>query len=216
LLVIAGSSRKGGSGKTTICSHLAVTAEAAGAGPVGLIDLDPMQGLAGWFAARQFSTPLLANSPALDDPAVVGELLDVLRAAGCRVALIDTPPSVGPVVLAAVRASDLVLVPVQPSPDDLRAVGRTVEAVRAHRKPLIFVINRVKPRSRLTGEAAIVLSQSGTVASVQIGDRVDYAAAKTNGLTAAEIGCAQAEQEMQQLWAYVVQRAEEIASVAAE
>ena len=215
MLIITLSSRKGGSGKTTCASHLAVAAEDSGAGPVGLIDLDPMQGLAAWFAARQAETPLLANSPALEDPATVSELLEVLRTAGCRVAIIDTPPSIGPVVQAAVRASDLVLVPVQPSPDDLRAVGRTVEAVRAYRKPLVFIINRVKPRSRLTGEAAIVLSQSGTVASVQIGDRVDYAAAKTNGLTASEIGCAQAEQEMRELWGYVAKRLEEITNVPA-
>jgi chromosome partitioning protein len=90
-----------------------------------------------------------------------------------------------------------------------------VEAVRAYRKPLVFIINRVKPRSRLTGEAAIVLSQSGTVASVQIGDRVDYAAAKTNGLTAPEIGCTQAEQEMRELWGYVAKRLEEITNVPA-
>jgi cellulose biosynthesis protein BcsQ len=55
--VIGISSRKGGSGKTTSTSHLAVTAEAAGAGPVAVIDTDPQGGLAGWWNARAVETP---------------------------------------------------------------------------------------------------------------------------------------------------------------
>jgi cellulose biosynthesis protein BcsQ len=35
------NSQKGGSGKTSLCAHLAVEAERAGDGPVYLIDTDP-------------------------------------------------------------------------------------------------------------------------------------------------------------------------------
>jgi chromosome partitioning protein len=41
MLTIVVNSQKGGSGKTTLCAHLAAEAERAGAGPVFLIDTDP-------------------------------------------------------------------------------------------------------------------------------------------------------------------------------
>ena len=87
-----------------------------------------------------------------------------LRNRGCRLVLIDTPPAINEVVSAAIAAADLVLIPVQATPDDLRAVGVTVEATEAAHKPLLFVINRVKPRVRLTADAAVALSQHGAVA----------------------------------------------------
>jgi chromosome partitioning protein len=108
-----------------------------------------------------------------------------------------------------VALADLVLVPVQPSPHDLRAVGSTVQLARVARRPLVFVINRTKPRVRLTGEAAIALSQHGTVAPAMLADRATYAAAAIDGRTAPEIeptGAAAAE--VAALWAYLVDRME--------
>ena len=46
--VLALTSQKSGSGKTTLAGHLAVAAEAAGAGPVALIDADPQGSLTDW------------------------------------------------------------------------------------------------------------------------------------------------------------------------
>ena len=43
--ILALTSQKGGSGKTTLAGHLAVAAEHAGAGPVALIDTDPQGSL---------------------------------------------------------------------------------------------------------------------------------------------------------------------------
>jgi len=58
-LVVA--SRKGGAGKTTISGHIAVEAERHGAGPVGIIDLDPMGSLAAWWNERKADTPVCAG-----------------------------------------------------------------------------------------------------------------------------------------------------------
>jgi Mrp family chromosome partitioning ATPase len=57
MYVVGIAARKGGSGKTTLTSHLAVAAEAAGCGPVAVIDTDPQVGLAGWWNARAAETP---------------------------------------------------------------------------------------------------------------------------------------------------------------
>jgi len=202
--VITVASRKGGAGKTTVVTLLAVEAERVGAGPVALVDLDPMAGLTAWWKERAGDTPMLVD--AKQGPA---SALDIATRAGARIAIVDTPPAASPVVADVVARSDLVLIPVQPSPHDLRAVGATVEVGRRAGRAVVFVINRTKPRVRLTGEAAINLSQHGTVAPAMLADRTGYAAAAIDGRTAPELeptGAAAAE--VAELWNYIVSRLE--------
>ena len=203
MCVLVVASRKGGAGKTTLTTHLAVEAERAGFGPVGVVDTDVMNGLAFWWDARSAPSPALALAKP-DLPAA----LDALRRLGCRLVLVDTPPQITADVAASIALANLVLVPVQPSPDDLRAVGVTIELIDSIGKPMVFVLNRTKPRVRMTAEAAINLSQHGTVAPVQVHDRAAYAGAKIDGRTAPELEPdGLAAQEMAALWAYVAKRA---------
>ena len=51
--VIAVSTKKGGSAKTTLTAHLAVEADLCDDGPVTMIDADPMAGLTAWYDARE-------------------------------------------------------------------------------------------------------------------------------------------------------------------
>lgn len=207
MLVCVLASRKGGCGKTTLASHLAVEAGRAGAGPVAVVDLDPMGGLSGWWDARQAAEPILARVET-----TLADTLKALREGGIQTVFVDTPPSVGPEVATAIALADIVLVPCKPSPDDLRAVGRTVEAVTMAGKPMVFAINMTKPRTRLTAEAAVALSQHGTLAPQFVADRTDYAAAKADGLTAQELEPkGSAANEMRELWSYVASRAGQVA-----
>ena len=200
--IIILASRKGGAGKTTLTCHLAVEAERRGHGPVGIIDTDDMAGLAKWWDAREAGTPLLARA----EPDLAAGLA-ALQARGCHVVLVDTPPAVSGSVAAAIAAADLVVIPVQATPDDLRAVGVTVQAAESAGKPLLFVINRVKPRARLTADAAVALSQHGAVAPAFIFDRVDYAAAKIDGRTAPELEPdGRAAAEIAALWEFIANR----------
>ncbi len=202
IIVIA--SRKGGAGKTTIASLLAVEAARAGFGPAALIDLDPMRGLSLWWEAREAEAPVLVAADSTPKAA-----LATAKGTGARVVLIDTPPAAAPVVAEVIAMANLVIVPVQPSPHDLRAVGATVDLARKAKRQLVFVINRTKPRVRLTGEAAIALSQHGTVSPAMLADRAVYAAAAIDGRTASEIepnGAAAAE--VADLWRYITDRLE--------
>jgi len=200
--VVALASRKGGAGKTTLASHLAVAAEAAGARPVALIDTDPQGGLAGWWNARAAGTPEWID-PAGSLPVAV----EGCRAAGFGTLLIDTPPSLSDTIAEVLALADLILVPVQPSPNDLRAVGGTVELAAASGKPMVFVINRATARARITTQAAIALSQYGAVAPVVIHARVDFATSMTDGRTAAELDPAsKSAAEVAALWAYLQTR----------
>jgi chromosome partitioning protein len=202
--IIVLASRKGGCGKTTMAIHLACEAERCGHGPVALVDTDDMQGLAQWWDQRKADTPKLVRLTG-----TARETANALSKKGFRLLIIDTPPALTPAVAGLVAHADLVVVPVQPSPDDLRAIGSTVDLVNRERKPMVFVMNRTKPRVRLTGEAAIALSQHGTVASVMVADRTDYAAAKIDGRTAPElVPGGPAAKEMSDLWSYIVGRLE--------
>ena len=128
---IAVVSRKGGAGKTTIATALAVEAERQGHGPVAVLDTDPQGGLAGWWNAREATTPVFVEA--------VGDLRQTLAALadqGFTIALIDTPPQVSAAISAVIDVADLALVPVRPSPNDLRAVAATVDLVeRSSRAP---------------------------------------------------------------------------------
>jgi len=200
--VLALASRKGGAGKTTLASHLAVQAQASGAGPVALIDTDPQGGLAGWWNARAASTPEWIE-PAGGLPAAIAGC----RAAGYRTLLVDTPPSLSETIAEVLALADLIVVPVQPSPNDLRAVGGTVELAAASGRPMVFVINRATARARITTQAAIALSQYGAVAPVVIHARVDFATSMTDGRTAAEIDSAsKSAGEVAALWDYLQNR----------
>lgn len=197
-LVLA--SQKGGVGKTTIAGHLAVMAESAGAGPVALIDTDPQGSLSSWWNERKAETPVFASV----DIAQLADHLQQLKKAGIKLAIIDTPPAVTETIRQVLAVADLVLIPTRPSPHDLRAVGSTVALVEAVGKRMVFVINGAAQRAKITGEAAIALSQHGTVAPVTLYQRTDFAASMIDGRTAQEIDpMSRSAGEIVELWKYV-------------
>jgi chromosome partitioning protein len=197
-LVLA--SQKGGVGKTTLAGHLAVMAESKGAGPVALIDTDPQGSLSSWWNERQAETPAFASV----DIASLADHLSLLAKAGVNLAIIDTPPAVTETIRKVLAVADMVLIPTRPSPHDLRAVGSTVELVEAMGKRMVFVINGAAQRARITGEAAIALSQHGTVAPVTLYQRTDFAASMIDGRTAQEIDPgSRSAGEVEVLWNYV-------------
>ena len=194
------ASQKGGVGKTTIAGHLGVMAEQSKEGPVALIDTDPQGSLASWWNERINEAPLFAQVEISKLP----EHLQALAKGGIKLAIIDTPPSVTDMIQQVLRTADLVLIPTRPSPHDLRAVGSTVELVENAGKRMIFVINGAAPRARIAGEAAVALSQHGTVAPVTLYQRTDFASSMIDGRTVQEIDHkGRSAEEIGLLWKYV-------------
>lgn len=107
-------------------------------------------------------------------------------------------------IRAVIAQADLVLIPTRPSPLDLEAVGATVELAEAAGRRMVFVVNGAANRARITGDAAVALSQHGTVAPVTLYQRTDFASSMIDGRTAQEIDPAsKAADEVSRLWAYV-------------
>lgn len=198
--VIVLASQKGGAGKTTLAAHIAVALEAAGDGPAVMIDTDPQGSLSAWWNVRDAQTPALAPTTIADLPAKCAALAE----AGYEVAVVDTPPAITQAISAVLRSADLVLVPARPSPHDLRAVGSTVELIRAANKPFVFVVTQAKANARLTVQAMAALSEHGVVAPAVVHDRVDYAGSMIDGRTVQETDSrGRSAAEMAELWRFV-------------
>jgi chromosome partitioning protein len=181
-------SQKGGSGKTTLATHLAVAL--GGPRRVVLVDTDPQRSAAAWARARTSRSPELVEATA----AGIIAALRTVRAASPAPGLVvvDSMPSVQSDVSSIARASDHVLIPCRPSILDLRAVGGTVKLVKEARVPAAIVLNAVPPprgfgEASKTAEARKALAQYGLpVVPVTIGYRAVLADALAAGLAVEE------------------------------
>lgn len=200
MFVVAVVSQKGGSGKTTLTGHLSVQASICGHGPVAIVDTDPQGSLAAWWNERETSEPVFVQTNLQD----LRGHLDNLRQAGIKMVMVDTPPAITSAIHDVISVADYVVVPTKPSPHDLRAVGATVKLVQACNKPMVFVLNDASPRAKITFEAAVALSQHGTVAPVTIHHRTIYASSMIDGRTAMELEPnGQSATEIYGLWEYL-------------
>ncbi len=196
--IITIAAQKGGAGKTTLARNLAVAAAAEGR-RVLCLDLDPQQSLRLWWQGRSAEAPVMLEAdPA---PEALSATLSAVRAR-FDLALIDTPPAASQWLREALAAADLALVPVRPSPDDLRAVGATLAALRAAGTPFAFVMSQT-PRARITDEAVRALAQHGRVAPVNLAQRVIYAETAATGEGVTEAKDARAAGEIAATWGYV-------------
>jgi chromosome partitioning protein len=200
MYVVALCSQKGGSGKTTLAGHLAVQAELAGAGPVALVDTDPQGSLAAWWNARDQQTPAFIATSLAELPADI----ERLRLEGCCLVVIDTPPAINMAIQRVINVADLVVIPTRPSPHDLRAVAGTVEMVERAHRGMVFALNAVTLRAKITADAVVALSQHGTVAPVFVQQRVDFATSMVDGRTVCEVAPeGRSAHEIQMLWDYL-------------
>ncbi len=197
------SSQKGGSGKTTLCGQLAVQAELMNAGPVAVVDTDPQGSLSQWWNARKAEAPLFLKTR-MD---YLANDLEELRDKGIKLVFVDSPPAVTGIIEQIISHADLVMVPIRPSPHDLRAVGATLDIIEAQDKPLIFAVNGATPQAQITSETAVALSQHGTVAPSIIHQRTDFATSMINGGTVMESRPdSPSAAEIAELWQYIFSR----------
>jgi chromosome partitioning protein len=153
---IALANSKGGVGKTTLCSALAVCAAAEG--KVALIDLDPQASLASW-CERRLHSGADANPKLFEMPGA-SEAVELLKSEGNWTwCLIDSPPSELPRIETAIAAADVVLIPCGPSAVDVEQVNIAAELCETHGKPFAFVITRAMPTWKLTKTTTEYLSR---------------------------------------------------------
>lgn len=199
--VISILNQKGGVGKTTLAVHL-TTALARKNRRVLLVDADPQGSALDWAAARH-GTPLFPVV-GLPKSSIHKEIAGL--AGDYDFVIVDGPPRVYDVARSAIMASDLVLIPVQPSPYDVWAAKEIIDMLdeAAVYKPLIgkaFVINRKIVNTAIGRDVTEALSDYPVpVLDTAIGQRVAFAESAAQGLTVFELDPEMlASQEMKQL-----------------
>lgn len=189
-MIISFLNQKGGVGKTTLSIHIAANLSLLKY-RVLLVDADVQGSAFDWAAIRK--TDPIFNIVGLHKPILHKELKSLSK--GYDFVIIDGPPRVYDVARSAIVSSDLVLIPIQPSPYDVWAAKEVIDLIEEVSTPIseikkierTFVINRKISNTAIGRDVIDALEQYKTpVLSSHICQRISYAESAAEGLTVME------------------------------
>lgn len=187
-MIIGVLNQKGGVGKTTLSVNIAARLAVDGA-RVLLIDADPQGSSLDWSAAREEPGPVVVVG--LPKETIHREIKQLSR--DYDHVVIDGPPRVTALARSAIMASDLVLIPVQPSPYDIWAadeVVKLVEEAQIYKADLkaVFAINRKISNTAIGRDVREALSSYNLPClESTLTQRVVFAEAAASGLAVHEV-----------------------------
>lgn len=198
--VLAIIGQKGGTGKTTTALGLAVAASQA-RHAVAVIDLDPQSTATNWSDRRGSETPAVVSCQV----SRLGQVLKAAAGRGADLAIIDTPGKSTDALIAAAKAADFILIPIQPQLYDIETLGNLKDVITlAGNPPTAVFINRAPIQGKRhieTQEAAI--AGGFVVCPIVVFARAAHGDAGNLGRTAAEYQPdGKAAQEMDALYVY--------------
>jgi chromosome partitioning protein len=154
-----------------------------------LVDADPQGSSLAWSSARE--APPLFSVVGMAKPTLHREMPDIAQ--DYDTVLIDGAPRVNDLGRAAILASDIVVIPVQPSPYDVWAAADTVTLIREAQQfkeklKAAFAINRKIAKTAIGRDVAKALDHFGIpVLPAHLSQRVIYAESAAQGLAVAEV-----------------------------
>jgi len=173
---------KGGCGKTTLATNLSTWFADDGA-QVALADFDPQKSSLDWLAAREDyeGVPSISGIDAVSGPLRAPRNTDFL--------IMDAPAGThGKAVTEMLRRVDDLIVPVLPSPIDMRAVQRFIEEllhngrVSREQTRIALVANRVRENTRIFHELEDFLARTGVTFLTHLRESQNYIRAAETGL----------------------------------
>lgn len=210
--ILAIISQKGGAGKTTLATALAVAAQQGGRSDVVLFDLDPQASACFWGDRRK------ANNGGIEAPPVrdvnwnrLRFAIEQVRGAGNESGLIviDCPPQQRDIAAEAIQFADMVLIPTRPEAIDLHATAETIRTVQQHGKAAHVVLSACPisgPEIEET-ENWITTSMKAELVPVRVHQRKAYSRAMAAGLSAQEYEPdGKAAAEIQQLYMFTCEQ----------
>jgi chromosome partitioning protein len=189
---------KGGCGKTTIATNLSTWYADEGA-RVALADFDPQRCALDWLRAREQyeGVPEIYGVDATEPPIRVPKDTDYL--------IMDAPAGThGKVVNAMLKRTETLLIPVLPSPIDMRTVQRFIEEllhtgqVSHDRTRIALIANRVRENTRIYHELEDFLERTGITLLGHLRESQNYIRSAETGLGIFEMAPAQVYKDVVQ------------------
>lgn len=195
---------KGGSGKTTVATHLALAGALRGLS-VRVADIDPQRSAHDILSAREAAGPDCVTAVGRNVVAAQFGALSDQR----DLFIIDTAAGAVEDAGEAVVAADFVVMVARPTLIDLSGLARTITLVRKLGKPHAVVVNQA-PVARETVEAPLVKRalrglefMQAPVAPVIVRARSIYQTALERGCSAEESPDKAAAAEIAALWDFI-------------
>ena len=187
---------KGGCGKSTLVTNLASHFASKGKN-VALADFDVQGSSLQWLASRPETYPAIQGLAGWESPLRIPKETEVL--------LFDTPAAVhGKHVTDLIRRTQTVIIPVLPSPLDIRAAARfigdllTVGKVSRDEVKIAVVANRVREHTRVYHSLYRFLRSLEIPFVAVLRDTQNYIRAAERGLGIFEMAPSMVEQDLKQ------------------
>ena len=196
---------KGGCGKSTLVINVARDLQLRGL-DVCILDTDKQSTAQNWRASGENGLlPVFGVDKASNLESTVNELEGAFD-----VAAVDGGAHLQEIHAAIIKVSDLVLIPVQPSPGDIWPAETIVELIRSRQQvadspQAAFVINRRKHGTRLGQATEEALEQFGLPVWDGTFDRVSYAEALGQGISVIESSDKKAAAEIEAITDQVIE-----------
>lgn len=195
---------KGGSGKTTVATHIALAAHLRGLKTL-VADIDPQRSASEVLRARGEDGPMVLATSGPDlfaaQVAAVGSAMGVM--------VIDTAAGAVEDVANAIVLADMSLLVVRPTLLDIAAAVRTVDIIRRVKKPAMVVVNQapparegVEPPMVKRALRALEFMRLPIVPTI-LRTRAIYQSSLETGRSAEEAFDVNAAKEIGELWAFV-------------
>ncbi|ERK06206.1 Chromosome (plasmid) partitioning protein ParA [Pantoea sp. AS-PWVM4] len=186
---------KGGSGKTTVTINVSSCLAASGK-RVAVVDTDPQMSLTNWNRNEKARFDVYTASSEKDVYQVRKELSEY------DYVIIDGAGSLSVITSAAVMVSDLIIIPVTPSPLDFSASGSvvTVLEAQAYNRPVEarFLITRKIEQAKMLSVLKDSIAQTGIKAlKTAINQRQSYVKSVLDGDSVFETSDGAAKGEIQ-------------------
>lgn len=177
---------KGGSGKTTIAVNLAAYCAQRGY-ETTLVDLDPQQSSTQWLKERPLNKSSIKGSTKFSKP---------LKKARNSVIIYDVPAAVyGSRLETYVKKADSIVVPVMPSPIDIKAAKDFLNTLRSlgpvirNKIKVGLVANRARANTNIFLELdSYLVREKGIKYITAFRDNTNYIRSATTGLGIFEMG----------------------------
>ena len=169
-----------------------------------MLDVDVQGTSSLWGKRREGTAPAVVHAGGKS----VDSHLAELKKKGAQLVIIDTPPSVHPVINASVQAATSCLIVTEALPESLEQVGAMATLVANVDKPKGILITRVPTRSSaLTMAKSVLTAFSIPVCPTPMTSLIAHSYAAAEGQTIQEYApSSKGSTEMQDIWKWLVKQ----------